>query len=221
MRIGFIIFLLTLVFTTCKKDLYETQKREIGLEYVNQTQGHSIVYEVEEITFDDFTNTSDTLQYQIMTKNDTFYFDNTFKNVLRHEKYKRLNDSDLWYFQEAYYSKLNEEKYEVIENNTRYIKLSFPISSDAFWNSNAFNIDNNSFVYYATIKGKTSINQTHFQNIVTIKFDPIINSVRERIYEETYAKDIGLIKMNKAFIEKNNNTLRGYKLKYSYLYHEN
>lgn len=210
-----------LAFHSCKKDLYDTQKREIGLEYVNQTKGHSIVYEVEEITFDDFTNTSDTFYYQIKTKNDTFFQDNIFKTVLRHEKYKRLNDSDLWHFQEAYYSKLNEEKYEVIENNTRYIKLSFPISADAFWNSNAFNIDNNSFVYYATIKGKTNINQTAFQNIITIKFDPIINSVRERIYEETYAKNIGLIKMHKVFIEKNNNILRGYKLKYSYLYHEN
>jgi hypothetical protein len=211
---------IVLLISSCQKDLYDDNKRNIGLEYVNQNLDFRIIYDVEEIIFDDFTLSSDTFRYQMMKKNDTFFLDNLNEKVLRCETYKRKNDSLTWEFVDAYYNKLNINKFEIIENNNRYTKLSFPISEETYWNSNAFNTESNSLVYYTKIKVKETTPFYSFPNIIIIKNEPINNVVRERYFEEKYAEKIGLIYMNKVFIDKNAGILRGYKIKLNYLKHE-
>ncbi|MDP2176448.1 MAG: hypothetical protein Q8K70_11115 [Bacteroidota bacterium] len=220
MRTVIFLLFISFCFSTCKKDLYDENNRNLGKEYINQNLKFKIIYNVEEIVFDDFTLSSDTFKYQIMKINDTFFLDNLNEPVLRCETYKREKDSMKWEFVDAYFNKLNTNKFEIIENNNRYLKLSFPISDDVYWNSNAFNTENNSMVHYSKIKVKETTANYFFPNVIVIKNDPVNNIVRERYFEEKYAEKIGLIYMNKIYIDKNAGALRGYKIIFNYLKHE-
>ena len=217
MNIRFLLWniLVVLLLNACKKDIVDNSKREIGVSYVNQSLNYTFLYQVQEIIYDDFFNTVDTFNYQILEKNDTVFYDNLNQAVMRIERYKRKKDSALWNYHETVSSRIDKYKYERNENNTKKVKLSFPITFETIWNANTFNSNNNTLVYYSEINARKKINNQTYDSVLVIKSDPIFNSVGERYYEEFYAKHIGLIYSNIIFIEKSNNKTRGYKIKYT------
>ncbi len=218
-RLLFLVIWGILLLNACKKDVFDRSKRENGISYVNQTLDYQFLYQVQEIVYDDFFNTVDTFNYQILEKNDTVFYDNLNHPVIRIERYKRNNDSGLWNYHETVSSRIDNYKYERNENNTKKIKLSFPITFETIWNANTFNSNNNTLVYYSEINARKKINNQTYDSVLVIKSDPILNSVGERYYEELYAKHIGLVYSNIIFIEKSNNKTRGYKIKYTLLNH--
>ena len=117
-----------LLLNACKKDVVDYSKREIGFSYVNQSLNYTFLYQVQEIIYDDFFNTIDTFNYQILERNDTVFYDNLNQTVLRIERYKRNKDSSLWHYHETVSSRIDQYKYERNENNTKKVKLSFPIT---------------------------------------------------------------------------------------------
>lgn len=208
-----------LLLNACKKDVFDRSKRDNGYSYINQTSDYQFLYQVQEIIYDDFFNKIDTFNYQILEINDTFFFDNLNQSVMRIERYKRNNDSALWSYHETVSSRIDNYKYERNENNTKKVKLSFPITFETIWNTNTFNSSNNTLVFYNEINVKKNIDNNWYDSVLVIKSDPVFNSVGERYYEEHYAKNIGLIYSNIIFIEKSNNKTRGYKTKYTLLNH--
>jgi hypothetical protein len=208
-----------LLLNACKKDVVDYSKREIGFSYVNQSLNYTFLYQVQEIIYDDFFNKIDTFNYQILERNDTLFYDNLNQTVLRIERYKRKKDSSLWYYHETVSSRIDQYKYERNENNTKKVKLSFPITFETIWNANTFNSNNNTLVYYSEINAKKKINNQSYDSVLVIKSDAVFNSVGEKYYEELYAKQIGLIYSNIIFVEKSNNKTRGYKIKYTLLNH--
>jgi hypothetical protein len=218
-RLLFSIIWGILLLNACKKDVFDRSKRDNGSSYVNQTLDYQFLYQVQEIIYDDFFNKIDTFNYQILEINDTFYYDNLNQAVMRIERYKRNNDSALWNYHETVSSRIDNYKYERNENNTKKVKLSFPVTFETIWNTNTFNSNNNTLVFYNEINVKKNINNNWYDSVLVIKSDPIFNSVGEKYYEEHYAKNIGLIYSNIIFIEKSNNKTRGYKIKYTLLNH--
>lgn len=208
-----------LLLNACKKDVFDHTKRENGTSYVNQTLDYHFLYQVQEIIYDDFFNKIDTFNYQILEINDTFFYDNLNQTVMRIERYKRNNDSALWNYHETVSSRIDNYKYERNENNTKKVKLSFPITFETIWNANTFNSNNNTLVFYNEINVRKNIDNNWYDSVLVIKSDPVFNSVGEKYYEEHYAKHIGLIYSNIIFIEKSNNKTRGYKIKYTLLNH--
>lgn len=221
MKIRFIFLVIggILLLNACKKDVIDRSKRENGTSYVNQTLDYHFLYQVQEIIYDDFFNKIDTFNYQILEINDTLFYDNLNQAVMRIERYKRNNDSALWDYHETVSSKIDNYKYERNENNTKKVKLSFPITFETIWNANTFNSNNNTLVFYHEINVKKNIDNNWYDSVLVIKSDPIFNSVGEKYYEEYYAKNIGLIYSNIIFVEKSNNKTRGYKIKYTILNH--
>lgn len=218
-RILFLIITSITILNSCRKDVFDLTKREIGMYYINQTNKYSFLYHVEEIIYNDFFNTIDTLNYQILEVNDTFFNDNLNLPILRIEKYKRNNDSSKWVFLETVGSRLSNYKYERIENNTKKIKLSFPITFETIWNTNTFNSNNNLLVYYNEINTKKTVNNSTYDSVLVVKSDPISNQSSEKLYEEIYAKNIGLLYSNLVSLDKFNDKIRGYKIKYTLLKH--
>lgn len=208
-----------LLLNACKKDVFDRSKRENGTSYINQTIDYQFLYQVQEIIYDDFFNKIDTFNYQILEINDTFFYDNLDQTVMRIERYKRNNDSALWNYHETVSSRTDNYKYERNENNTKKVKLSFPITFETIWNANTFNSNNNTLVFYNEINVRKNNDKNWYDSVLVIKSDPVFNSVGEKYYEEQYAKHIGLIYSNIIFIEKSNNKTRGYKIKYTLLNH--
>lgn len=198
-----------LIVSGCKKDEFETVKETPDRKYFNQSIGSYSVYSVYEVIYDDFTNSIDTFEYQLKELNQSYFTDNLGRKAVRIERYKRNNDTADWTFLNTWYSVSDSLMAERVEDNKRFIKLSFPISSDAVWNSNALNMDNVNNVYYGMRHNKYKLDSFSFDSVVSIESNTINNSFRERAFKEIYAKHIGLIYKNFVFIDKMGSLVRG------------
>lgn len=174
-----------------------------------------MTYSVKEIIFDDFTNSVDTFYYELKEVYDSKFLDNLNRESIKIDRYKRNNSNELWKYQNTWYSTNDNSKAERVENNKRYVKLSFPISIDAVWNLNSLNIDNAINVYYGFIHRKFQLDAFKFDSAVSVESPSINNTYSERKYREIYAKNIGLVYKNQISIEKDGaSTKRGFIIEY-------
>ncbi len=213
----FFYFILNLV--ACQKDNFETNQRDLGKKYINYLPKTYSIFKVEQIVFNDFTNQTDTNHFEVLDINDSFILDNLNENIMRIERYKRNDSSEAWAFSDVYYSKLDDLSYSTFEINKKTIKISFPLSEDAYWNINAFNTDIATMVYYDKINNSMTLDNKTYNNVLVVKSDVVNNSIREKQYQEIYAENIGLIEALYVQIEKNQNKLRGQKTKYQLIKH--
>lgn len=213
------IGLLILLVNACKKDQFETFDRTKDSDYFNDSIGAYNVYSVEEIVFDDFTNSSDTFHYQLKEVNASSFTDNLNRNAVKVDRYKRLSDTSIWQYVNSWYAVKASDMVERIEENKRIVKLSFPVTIDAVWNSNAYNMENAITVFYGLINQRYNLDSFRFRNALSVESSNINNEVSERSFREVYARGIGLVYKFHVSIEKSDKVLRGFKIKYKYLRH--
>jgi hypothetical protein len=204
----------------CRKDEYETFRQTVGKEYFNSKIGHFSIYLVNEIIYDDFTNTSDTFNYQLREMNESVFKDNLNREAFRIDRHMRMSDTSAWIYVNTWYAALDTKMMERVEENKRLIKLSFPISNDAVWNANSLNTDNANNVFYGLMHQKYKLDAFSFDSVVSVKSTPRINSTSERIFEEVYAKHIGLVYKYHVHVDKAAGpVIRGFKIRYKLYKH--
>ncbi len=212
------ILLLLSVLSGCKKDEYETVNRSYGKGYINSSIGSYNIYAVEEIVYNDFFNTVDTLRYQLKEVNESIFTDNLNRPSVRVERYK-LNSKGKWEILNVWYSTEDNYVAERVEDNKRVIKLSFPLAEDAVWDINLYNSDNSMNVFYDLINQKYTMDTFSFDSAVAVKSETVNTTLRQRQYYEVYAKNTGLVFKNNVSIDKNGTLLRGYKIKQQLIKH--
>ncbi len=217
-RYLFHIFFFFLLVSGCKKDVYETVNRSYGKGYVNTKIGAYNIYKVEEIIYDDFSQTVDTFRYQLKEVNESMFSDNLNRKALRVERYK-LNNKSQWEIFNVWYTIEDNVAVEKIEDNKRLVKLSFPLSDEVVWNLNAYNSENSMYVYYDFIHQKYKMDTFLFDSAVAVKSDAVNSSVRQRQYIEIYAKNIGLVYKNIVSIDRNGLLQRGFRYKQELIKH--
>lgn len=203
----------------CKKDKFESVNTSNDKKYFSLKIGAYSEYSVQDILYDDFKNTIDTLNYQIKEVNESSFKDNLGRNAIRVDRYIRNNDTINWAYMNTWYAAIDAHSIERVENNSRKIVISFPISYDAVWNSNEFNMDYVNNVYYTSFHKPYSINSIRYDSSISIESVVISNSVKERAYKEVYVKNIGLVYKNIVFIDKIGALQRGRRLNFKLLRH--
>lgn len=214
------IIIVVLLLAGCKKDQFETYDRTKDSDFFSDNIGMSNTYKVNEIIFDDFTNTSDTFNYQLLEKNESYFTDNLGRKAIRIDRFKRLSDTSKWQYINTWYAVKATDMVERIEDNKRIVKISFPITEDAVWNSNAYNMDNANTVFYGFIDQKYTMDTFNFKSALSVESTNVNNSSRERSFREIYARGIGLVFKNQVNIDKVNSQLRGYKIRFQLIKHE-
>lgn len=213
------IGLLFFVWSSCKKDQFETFDRTKDSDYFIDSIGAYSIFKVSEIIFDDFANKSDTLEYQIKEHNESHFTDNLGRKAIRIDRYKRLSDTSAWKYLNTWYAVKASDMVERVEDNKRLVKLSFPVTTDAVWNSNAYNMDVAVNVFYGLINQRYTLDTFRFRNALSVESTNVKDSFKERSFREVYAKGIGLVYKNHVSIVKNASVLRGFKLNYQLLRH--
>ena len=206
-------------FFACKKDKFESVNTSNDKKYFSLKIGSYSEYSVQDILYDDFKNTIDTLNYQIKEVNESSFKDNLGRNAIRVDRYIRNNDTINWDYLNTWYAAIDAHSVERVENNSRKIVISFPISYDAVWNSNEFNMDYVNNVFYTSFHKPYTINSTRYDSSISIESVVISNSVKERAYKEVYVKNIGLVYKNIVFIDKIGTLQRGRRLNFKLLRH--
>lgn len=204
----------------CRKDESETARRSSDKLYFNQKAGAYSVYKVTEVVYDDFANTIDTTEYQLKELNESQFKDNLGRYATRIERYRRSSDTADWTYINTWYAVADEQMAERVEDNKRFIKLSFPITTDAVWNANSLNMDNVNNVYYGMLHRAYKQDTFTFDSVVSVESGTINNAFRERAYKEIYAKNIGLVFRNYVYIDKLGLLLRGSRIRYQLIRHE-
>ncbi len=214
------ITLCLLIISSCKKDNFETVNRAFGKSYVNTTVGSYNVYKVEEIVYNDFNNTVDTLRYTLKELNESVFKDNLGRNSIRLERYK-LNEKSQWAYWNTWFSTTDNFTMERVEENKRLVKLSLPLSDDAVWNINAYNSDNSITAYYDFIHKPYKLDTFSFDSAIAVKSETINSFIRQRQYYEVYANKIGLVYKNIVYIDLDitGTQKRGYKIKQQLIQH--
>jgi hypothetical protein len=165
--------------------------------------------------YDDFNNRITNYQFLLKDIVTTKYIDVQGNEAYKIERYKQTG-SDPWVFQKIISKNINHNRAEEFIDNRRYIRLVFPPTENSKWNGNLLN-DIGLWEYKITsLNQPKNINGKNINSTLEINQFEEVNLIREDIYKETYAKDIGLISKEVTAIDKDINTgktKRGFILK--------
>lgn len=216
--VGSIFSILLFVINACKKE-YETVSLSADSNYYPDDSGYYVIYKVDSIVYNDFywnkTNNTPSPGYQrnssyfLKEMIDEQFIDNLGRTA---RKVKRFitDDTILHPFAKeetnVWYMVKNNRNVEKIEENVRYIKLTFPSIVNNDWKGNKYFIDripfaplknnNTGFNWTYTITDKDirySNGFTVFDSTLTVLQDSDSSVVHKSYSEEKFARNVGLV----------------------------
>ncbi len=166
---------------------------DVGYGYFPSNTGHWVLYEVDSTYYDGFTHTINKYHFKINEKNESTYLDNQNRPTQRIERYKKTTDTTDWFLKDVWAANLTPSTAEKVEENTRYVKLVFPIFDEQIWNGNALNILGAHDYKYNNVFKPYTVNGVTFDSTITVIQDIDSNNVWVKNKVEVFAKNIGLI----------------------------
>lgn len=176
---------------SCKKDV--APPIDMGYDYFPTEIGKWIIYDVDSTVYDDFSDTVIIYQYLIKEVIESTFIDNQGLETQRIERYKRLDDSLQWVIKDVWFSNRTTSTAEKVEENVRFIKLTFPVNLRNSWDGNAFNTMDEWNYEYTEVDVPCTINSLSFDSTATI-LQINDSTYIDKIYSlEIYAKNVGMI----------------------------
>lgn len=141
---------------------------------------------------DGFTEKTDTISYFIKKTTQDTIINNAGKLVYRTKIEQSQNDTNYTFIKYVIEERDNFSAQRV-EDDTRKIKLSFPLKERKIWDANEFNINEYQSAETIKINEPYMSGNTEFTETVTVDLGNDINPFFTIVEEEVYAKNIGLI----------------------------
>lgn len=207
------ILLLSIFFGACNRQTIEPLPTDLGMDYVSLESGHYIIYEVDSIVYNDFTQTVDTTHLQFKDEVGESFIDNEGRTAYIVNRTKRYNNADPWSADHTYSIFQDNFKFEWQENNLRFIKMVYPAKFNTRWYGNVYiaSLTNSNLSWlndweyeYENIDESFNTGYKNYQKTVVVSqldsldgiegnpLDP--NSYSAYSYgREVYAKNVGMI----------------------------
>lgn len=199
MRFSLPILILALLFVSCRKERKDTAP-DFGYDYYPGTVGSYIEYDVDSISYIQLPQ-EDTLvfKFRIKEKIDCVITDNQGRPTLHITRFKKNYDplvpysQQNWIIKDVWAANISKSTVEVVEENVRYVKLSFPVTLNKSWNGNAQNTIGRWDYKYTAVDENATYGILFFPKTLTVtqKFYP--TQIGYQKYVEQYAKNVGLI----------------------------
>jgi hypothetical protein len=186
-----IVIILFLSFLSCKKE--KELPLDMGFKYFPVNIGHRVIYDVDSISYNDFTGHVDSFKFQIMEKVESVFSDNEGRETQRLERYKRLNDTSAWFIKDIWIENLTETTAEKVEENVRIVKLIFPPQENAKWDGNLYNTNGVQDYLFKDVHSSYSMNNKMYDSTVSVIQKQEYTLISEKFEKEIYAAHIGLI----------------------------
>ncbi len=193
----FIFFIVSSALFSCKKE--KPEETDLGYSYFPEQVGSFVVYDVDSLFYNDFTNRVDTFKFQLKEKIQSVFLDNENRTTLRVERYVKKYDATKpysqipWKLRNVWASNLTKTTAERVEENIRYVKLIFPVSTSQLWNGNAQNVLAPWDYSYAFIDQVRTIGNIKLESVLQVNQRDEQNLIFKKYYVERYAKNIGLV----------------------------
>ena len=185
--LNYIGIVVLLTFSSCEK---EGEAEDFYYDYFPIEVGSYVTYDVKETIYDlQVTPES----YQLKELIESEFTDNLGRPSLRIERYKRATDADEWEIKDVWYSTRTISNAEKIEENVRYVKMSFPVRDYQEWDGNVYNTENEWLYYYDSIGDSRTINGLAFDETIKVVERENFNLIEQEEAYEIYANGVGLI----------------------------
>lgn len=190
---------LLLCLSSCKDDSVSPSIENSYAGYFPLDSGFWIEYQADSIVhldIDDPFNLDtaiDNYSFQIREEIDSGFVDAEGDWAYRISRFKRLNDSLPWDFLNLWTAKMTNTSAQRVEDNIRFVKLSFPINERKTWNGNAYNYFIEEDYFYQDIHIPFSLNGLNFDSSVTVIQNDFTSNVNRILKKEIYANHVGMV----------------------------
>lgn len=216
-RLSFFSFVLlagALWFSSCNKET-NAPKPDMAYNYFPLKVDQVNIYHVDSTVYNDFNNSTTLFQFQLKDIVMSKFKDAEGYETYRVERYKKTSTQD-WFFQKLITRRIVNNRAEEVLDNRRYVRLVFPPSLQSAWDGNLYN-DLDVWRHEITaINVPLTIGTNKLDSTLNITQYKEVNLIREDIYLETYAKNVGLVIKEVKAIDKDiatGRTRRGFTYK--------
>lgn len=200
LRFTGILLLSCLMLLACKSE--NAAKPEMAYNYFPLKIGSEVIYKVDSTVYN-FQNPSGfTFNFQLRDLVTEKFIDGQGNEAYRIERYKKTATQD-WFFHKIITRKIVSFRAEEVIDNRRYVRLVFPPTLQSTWNGNTYN-DLGAWKHeMKDLDVPLTIGTNKLDSTLTIHQYNEVNLIREDVYDETYAKNIGLVAKEVKAVNKN------------------
>ncbi len=210
MRFILLLFLSSYLIS-CEKivDVPVKEDFSLDIDYFGLKKGNFIEYDVVHIVHDDEVDIHDTLNFKFKTLVGDTFTDNQGRKASKFIRFTWNDVNDTWKIKDVWSAIIDGKNAELVEENQRIVKLSFPIKLSTPWNPSVLSSTNPESYVYSSIHSPININSFHFDSTLTVLQNNYYTLVDYKLQTETYARKIGMIsKYYKNLRIKNFDTLQ-------------
>ena len=193
-------FLLTIIIfflSACEKNTLNIDNNIAdNCRYFPLNIGSWVVYDVEDINIDAPSAVFDTNYYQIKEVVDSPFIDESESKAYRINRYYRKDATKPWKIKDVWTTQIINNTAQRVEENIRYVKLSFPLKMDKTWNGNLYNMLDtlHQYNYQITqLDTAEAINNINFDSVLMVTQLLDTSLIKKYYSYEKYAKNIGLV----------------------------
>ncbi len=186
---AFGLMLLFGFFHGCETDRELADPAPMHKDYIHLDSGMTFIYEADSFYYDNFNNTIDTYEYtvgeQVVKRLDSNQF------MMKREV--RGNGEGVKERSNLFTAKITQNQYQVLNDNQRIIKLTFPVREKKSWDGNAFNREEARDFYYKNVHQRFKTNYLTFDSTTTVVELDAGNLIEQERKKVVYAKGIGKV----------------------------
>jgi hypothetical protein len=187
-----------LLFTACTRNI-DPDENIIGLTYYPVRVGDTLLYEVARVNHFELTP-DEYLNYQLREIITSSFTDESGNISFVAEKYTKLPTSEDWVQEDNVVIRPSLTQIVRVEDNTPYVKLSFPIAAGRTWDGNAFNTLGSDEYKFQNVNKPFSTSLNTFPATVSVLQANEKNILFKDYRIEVFAKDIGMVyKKNEVY----------------------
>lgn len=156
-------------------------------------QVDSIIHRYEDDQYDNPDSLVDTFHYEVKEVVDSSFIDGEGDVAWRIARYYRGNNTEPWNFTTLWTAKRTSQSAQKVEENIRFIKLSFPIQTHTSWNGNLYNFLPEEDYSVDEANVPIDIGGFNFDSSVTVIELADSNALHKIFKKEKYAYRLGLV----------------------------
>ena len=182
------------LFTFCKKD--DEPQASMYYTYYPLRVGDYWVYDADSALYKIKGAPSFDVAFQIKDVVASTFTDDAGELAYRLERYRRADASEDWALTDVFTAKRLNREAQKVENNARYVKLSFPVEMGRYWDAEKYNAndgDKERTSKYIEVHRPYSLNGMNFDSTLTVELENNEDFIVKRHDKEMYAAGVGLI----------------------------
>lgn len=181
---------LILISTSCRHEPMPPAQ-DYARDYLPLTIGHRIVYDLDSIIFDPFTEKTDTVRAVVIEQIKEAFEDASGRPNVRMEREVSVDGNIISTI--SYALCVDSFTAERVLNNQRNVILIFPPKTGTRWDGNATNAGSRQWYSYSyTDSLRTNIGKTAVRELEVLQRVDTVNFIEKNLSIERYARGVGL-----------------------------